>query len=76
MKVTKTDIKKAIREEFQCPMDFIDRLNKFGMIDDLKAAETEHDYQMLKNDALDEYAEYCKAWNLDINADNRKVKFI
>ena len=73
--MTKTEIKKQLKEELKCPTDFIERcLNKEGRIDHLRDAETEHDTQWIMNIIYDEYAEYCKEWELDPEEDNTKFK--
>ena len=36
MKTTKTELKTWLKDELKCPQSFIDRLNKFHQIDDLK----------------------------------------
>lgn len=72
---TKTEIKKQLKEELKCPADFIENyLNKEGRIDELKEAAHEHDTQEIMNTILDEYAEYCKMFELDINDDNTGFK--
>jgi len=68
---TKTEIKKQLKEELKCPTDFIENyLNKGGRIDELKEAVHEHDTQEIMNTIMEEYAEYCKTFDLDINEDN------
>ena len=73
--ITKTEIKKKIREELQCPTDFIERcLNKGGRIDELKNTEHESDWQFVMNEIYDEWHDYCKAWELDPEEDNTGFK--
>ena len=75
MYTTKTEIKQAIKEELKCPTDFIERcLNAEGRIDELKDATHEADREDIMNVIYDEYRQYCKAWDLDYEADNRKLK--
>lgn len=79
MRETKTEIKLAIKEELKCPQSFIDRINKFGMIDELKTAMQDDDRDIQKevmDDIYQAYKDYCEAYNLDWEEDNRKLKGI
>ena len=73
--MTKTEIKKAIKEELQCPTDFIERcLNAEGRIDEMKDAIEEHTQQMVMNTIYEEWKDYCEAWGLNPQEDNTKFK--
>jgi len=77
MYITKTEIKANLKEELQCPQSFIDRCNKFGQIDELKQAILNDDRDIQKEvmDGIYEaYKDYCDAFNLDIESDNRGLK--
>lgn len=72
---TKTEIKLAIKEELKCPTYFIEKcLNDGGRIDEIKNAETEHEAQEIMSVVYEEYAEFCKAWDLDPEEDNTGFK--
>lgn len=74
MNVTKTNVKSLVKEQFQCPWDFVEQLNAIGVIDELKQAinEGEKDIDSGTRDRiLGEYKTYCNTWGLDVNADNR-----
>lgn len=79
MYITKTEIKAQLKEELKCPQNFIDRINKFGMIDELKKAMQDDDRDIRK-EAMDNiyqaYKDYCEAYNLDYEEDNRELKGI
>lgn len=73
--MTKTEMKRELKEELQCPTDFIERcLNANGRIDELKQAIHEADRQDIMNVIYDEWRDYCDAWGLDMEADNRNFK--
>lgn len=74
--ITKTEIKKQLKEELKCPTDFIERcLNKEGRIDHLKEyADDKTEWQLTMNMIYDEWKDYCDAWELDPEADNRGFK--
>ena len=74
--ITKTEIKKQLKEELKCPTDFIEMcLNKEGRIDQLKEyADDKTEWQLTMNMIYDEWKDYCNAWELDPEADNRGFK--
>lgn len=77
MNITKTEIKSQLKEELKCPQSFIDRCNKFGQIDELKKAIMEDDRDIQKevmDGIYESYRDYCEAFKLDYEADNRKLK--
>lgn len=79
MNITKTEIKAQLKEELKCPKSFMDRLNKFGMIDELKKAMQDDDRD-IQREVMDNiyqaYKDYCEAYNLDWEEDNRELKGI
>lgn len=79
MYITKTEIKTQLKEELKCPQSFIDRINKFGMIDEMKKAIMDDDRDIQKeimDNIYQAYHDYCEAYNLDWEVDNRNVKGI
>lgn len=79
MYTTKTELKTQLKEELQCPQGFIVRLTKFGQIDELKKAIIADDEAIRKevmDDIYQSYKDYCEAFNLDYEADNRDLKGI
>ncbi len=76
-KISKIEIKKMLREELKCDYGFIIHLTKWGMIQKLQDAYADpyESNEMVKEDmdeVYDTYFDYCKVWDLDPDADNRK----
>ena len=73
--MTRSEIKQHIREELRCPADFIERcLKRAGRIDQLKEAESEVDTKIVMHAIHEEYANYCKVWDLDMKENNTAFK--
>ena len=78
-KLSKLEIKKMLREELKCDYGFIIHLTKWGMIQKLQDAyaDPNESNEMVKEDMdeiYDTYFDYCKAWDLDPETDNKKNK--
>ena len=79
MHTTKTELKTWLKDELKCPQSFIDRLNKFHQIDDLKEQIENGDKdqeQEVMDGIIQSYKDYCEVFHLDIEADNRNLKGI
>lgn len=79
MYITKTEIKAQLKEELKCPQSFIDRINTHGIIDELKKAMQDDDRDIQKevmDNIYQAYRDYCEAYNLDYEEDNRELKGI
>jgi len=79
-KMTRTEVRRYVRKELQCPADFLDVLAKFGDIDELKEAIASGDRD-IEREVMDgiweAYKQYCENNNIDFEADNsRKIHFI
>ena len=77
IKLSKNEIKKSIREELLCDYGFILHLTKWGMIQKLQDAYADpNESDAYSKEVMDEihetYKDYCNAWELDYQADNRK----
>ncbi len=74
--MTKTEIKKFIKDELKCPTDFIERcLNASGIIDNLKeAADNDSEWQFVMKEVYESYQDYCKSFDLDVDNDNTGFK--
>ena len=60
--MTKTEIKMQLKEELKCPQSFIDRINKSGMIDELKKVMQADDRDIQK-EAMDNIYQAYKDYN-------------
>ncbi len=80
MYITKTEIKAQLKEELKCPQSFIDRINRlFDMIDELRKAIRSDDrdvQQEVMDNIYQAHRDYCEAYNLDWEEDNRGLKGI
>ena len=79
-KMTRTEIRRYIRQTLRCPTDFLDVLAKFGDIEELRnaIASGDRDNERQEMDAIWEaYKQYCENNSIDFEADNsRKIHFI
>lgn len=74
-KMTRTEVRRYIRQTLQCPSDFLDTLSKFGDIDELREAIASGDRDVEKEvmDGIWEaYKQYCEDNKVDFDADNRR----
>lgn len=77
MYTTKTQLKKEVREELQCPSEFIRHLARFDTFDQLKESVVSDDRQVkfdVLKDIRQAYKDYCHETGLDYNTDNRKAR--
>lgn len=79
-KMTKTEVRRYVRQTLKCPSEFLDRLSKFGSLDDLQKAIASGDRD-IENQVMDDiwqsYKDYCEAFRIDFEADNsRKVHML
>lgn len=75
--VTTTALKKEIRDEFQCPAEFIRSLSRnflFTCLQDAVASDDKAEAADIKKLIREEYRTYCKYTNLDVAADNRQAQ--
>ena len=74
---TLNDVKKMVRNELQCPNEFIKHWTGSKEFDDLKQAIISDDRDIVE-DIMDmirtEYMEYCKSCKLDPSEDNTNAK--
>lgn len=77
MYTTKAQIKKELREELQCPHEFIKHLERFDSFDGLKEAVLDDDKTTIHDEIKEirnAYIDFCCENGLDINQDNRKAR--
>lgn len=78
VKYCKQEIKDRIREELKCDYGFIKTLMADGAIEKLQNAYNNPDDSDDPKDIMEEiyqnYKDYCDAWKLDYEADNRDNK--
>lgn len=78
IEISRNEIKAMITKELRCDYGFIKHLIKWGLIRKLqKAYHKTNDPDVIK-EIMDEvyqtYKDYCDAWGLDYEADNRNNK--
>ena len=77
MYTTKTELKKEVRNELQCPSEFIRHLAHFDVFDQLKESILSDDkpteYDVMK-EIREAYVDYCRDTGLDYEQDNRKAR--
>lgn len=74
---TITELKKEVKNELECPAEYIRHLARFNVFGDLKKAVLSDDKGVQKdimNDIRDGYSDFCRMAGLDFEADNRKAR--
>ena len=78
--MTRTEVRRYIRQTLKCPTDFLDVLGKFGDIEKLRNAIASGDRDIERqemDDIWESYKQYCENNHIDFEADNsRKIHFI
>ena len=80
MKIIPTieEIREDLREELQCPDEFLDHLERFNVLRQLQKAMLGEDksvlYDQMKEIRQTYYHDYCKEGNLNPESDNRDVR--
>jgi len=78
MYTTAAIIREEIREATHCDQGFINHLRKWGVLDKLVRAAISDDkdkkHELWKEEVIHGYRDYCSAWGLDWQEDNRKNK--
>lgn len=78
IKICKNEIKTKIREELKCDYGFIKHLTKWGLIQKLQDAyakpQDSDEPKEIMEEIYQTYKDYCDAWKLDYEADNRDNK--
>ena len=79
-KLTKTEVRRRVRQTLKCPSDFLDTLSKFGDLDELREAIASGDRDVereVMDGIWEAYKQYCENNNVDFEADNsRKVHML
>lgn len=74
-KLTKTEVRRRVRQTLKCPSDFLDTLSKFGDLDELKEAIASGDRDVereVMDGIWEAYKQYCETNRIDFEADNSR----
>lgn len=74
MTMTKQEARRQIRKELECPKDFVDRCLDDDLIEEYRKAAHEHDRSEIMSCIFEDFRDYCAAWDLDYQDDNRRFK--